>query len=66
MVRVPAPGAMDDETFRKHLQARHIPEGDFADLIEFYPSNFRLNRPTYQTYHDHLHRTKDYGHQHKP
>jgi hypothetical protein len=67
MVRVPATPEMTAETFRKHLEARHIPQGDFADLKAFNPegTGFQRDRGTFETYHDHLHRTCDYEHEHR-
>lgn len=66
MVVVPAASEMDDETFRKHLEARHLPEGDFSDLGGFRPGkHFSENRSTNETYHDYLHRMYEYdGHEH--
>lgn len=58
---------MPDEDFRKHLELRHIPAGDYADLTAFHPGDaFRANRPTNETYHAHLHRTQPerYDHEH--
>jgi hypothetical protein len=63
---VPDASKMSHDTFRKHLELRHLPEGDFSSLQAFTPgSHFAGNRPTFETYHDYLHRTFDYGHQHK-
>lgn len=66
MPTVPASDDMDDETFRKHLELRHLPEGDYADLVRFSPGkHFSDGRSTHEVYHDYLHRTFDYdGHEH--
>lgn len=63
---VPTSKGMDDETFRKHLELRHIPEEDFSTLMHFIPGkHFSDGRSTFETYHDYLHRTFDYdGHEH--
>lgn len=63
---VPSSRDMDDETFRKHLELRHIPEGDFSTLEGFHPGkHFSEGRPIFEVYHDHLHRMYDYdGHEH--
>lgn len=67
MVTVPSTSGMTADTFRKHLTARHIPEGDFADLVGFYGegTGFERDRSTFETYHQYLHRTAEYGHQHR-
>lgn len=67
MVSVPGTPDMDAETFRRHLEARHIPEGDFADLKRFSAvgTGFERDRDTFETYHNYLHRTYDYEHQHR-
>jgi hypothetical protein len=58
---------MEVETFRKHLEARHIPQGDFADLSAFSRegTGFERDRHVFETYHDYLHRTNDYEHEHR-
>jgi hypothetical protein len=62
---VPAEVAMDAETFRKHLELRHIPAGDFGILGSFYPGrHFAHDRHVYATYHTHLHERYDYEHEH--
>lgn len=63
---VPSSVSMGDETFRKHLELRHIPEGDFSTLGKFAPGkHFSESRSTFETYHDYLHRTFEYdGHEH--
>jgi hypothetical protein len=49
-------GDMSDKQFRKHLEKRHIPAGDFADLKWFHKgTTFSSNRPTHQTYHEYCH-----------
>lgn len=63
-MRVPASEDMDAETFRKHLEARHIPFGDFADMTALPPSAIVPNRPTLETYHRYLHERYDYPHEH--
>lgn len=56
---------MDDEAFRKHLEKRHIPYGDFADLTGFHPgAAFSDNRRTLSVYHRHLHERYEYRHEH--
>jgi hypothetical protein len=57
---------MDHETFRLHLEKRHVPFGDFADLKGFHPgSTFAVNRRTMSVYHRHLHDRWDYPHEHQ-
>lgn len=57
---------MESEIFRKHLEARHIPHGDFSNLKHFRPgSGFDRDRDTFETYHEHLHRRYDYPHEHQ-
>lgn len=67
MVQVPDSHDMEDEVFRMHLEKRHIPAGDFADLEEFYGGqHFVDNRPAIETYHDRLHdRSEEYDHEHR-
>jgi hypothetical protein len=56
---------MPAEDFRRHLELRHIPAGDFASLKGFHPgANFAHDRPTYAAYHTHLHERYDYDHTH--
>lgn len=67
MIAVRKAHKMSDENFRTHLELRHIPAGDFADLTAFHPgSTFAANRPTHETYHAHLHRShpERYDHEH--
>lgn len=62
---VVAESRMDDESFRKHLELRHIPYGDFADMTAFRPgSTFSGNRRTLSTYHRYLHDRFEYPHEH--
>ena len=66
VVTVPAEAGMDDETFRQHLELRHIPHGDFADMTAFHPgSTFSDNRRTLSVYHTHLHDRYEYPHGHR-
>lgn len=64
---VPA-SEMTDANFRRHLEERHLPRGDFADLEGFGPSAaaFAADRPTFQTYHDRQHDVygEEYDHEH--
>lgn len=65
LVRVPNVSIMDDETFRQHLELRHIPVGDFKDLKSFRSGQaFADNRSTYAAYHKHLHTLWEYDHEH--
>ena len=67
MILVPAVEDMVPEHFRRHLELRHIPAGDFATLKGFHPGeHFNRDRPTYTTYHTHLHERYDYDHEHAP
>jgi len=65
MVSVPAADAMDAETLRLHLNARHIPAGDFGTLTSLRSgSTLRDTEPILRTYHAHLHERKQYDHEH--
>lgn len=67
LLRVPKSSSMDDDTFVKHLNARHIPCGDFSDLRSIRPgSGFSADRHVFETYHKHLHERYDYEHEHGP
>jgi hypothetical protein len=59
-VTVAAPEDMDDETFIKHLNARHAPE-DFAGLRAL--TTARLDS-AYRTYHERCHNQFEYDHEH--
>lgn len=63
-IKVQAEQGMMDEQFRQHLEHRHIPYGDFADLKSFHPSTFRTNRSTFAAYHRRMHGGYDYDHRH--
>jgi hypothetical protein len=64
---VPNSLEMNSATFRKHLEARHIPVGDFSDLKHFFQSDsmFSRDRDVLEAYHRHLHRRYDYNHEHQ-
>jgi hypothetical protein len=64
MVTVPASAGMDAETFRKHLELRHLPFGDFANMTRLVPSAIEPNRSILETYHRYLHERFDYPHEH--
>jgi hypothetical protein len=65
MLRVAQASAMPDENLLRHLNTRHLPFGDFTGLTELRGGRqFAANRPTYQTYHDWLHRSFEYEHEH--
>lgn len=65
-VTVPDTRAMSDETFRLHLEARHVPVGDFSNLTSFRSGKqFSENRATFETYHDRCHDKYEYeDHEH--
>lgn len=66
MIRVPAAENMTDDNFRQHLNLRHLPEGDWADLTELQGgAAFPKNRKAYQAYHIRLHEMGEYEHEHK-
>lgn len=57
--------SMTNKQFRKHLEARHIPAGDYADLKGFHKgTTFSANRSTHETYHTHCHNKESYDHVH--
>jgi hypothetical protein len=67
MIEIPPAVEMSNKHFRKHLEGRHIPAGDYADLKSFHKGNaFNGNRPTHETYHAHCHKKnpEKYDHVH--
>jgi hypothetical protein len=51
---------MDDETFLKHLNARHAPR-DFAGLRALTTARLDI---AYRTYHERCHANGEYDHEH--
>jgi hypothetical protein len=59
-----ATGGMADVDFLHHLNLRHVPCGDWANLRYLDAYKFAEDRKLYETYHNYLHRTYDYDHSH--
>jgi hypothetical protein len=58
---------MDDETFHKHLEYRHLPENDWAGLTSLRGGQqFSNQRKVYSTWHEYCHKEwpGSYDHEH--
>lgn len=65
MTTVPDSQGMPDETFHKHLEARHLPAGDWAGLKTLRGGEqFHNQRKTYEMWHEHCHSNWEYDHDH--
>lgn len=63
MQKVRETEAMPPEDFEQHILLRHSQGGEIATLTAI-DGIHRSDRPTWEKYHNYLHETEEYEHEH--